>query len=35
VDLQASIGRNVALVCSGRKPGAVVNPDVLAKVKLV
>jgi D-3-phosphoglycerate dehydrogenase len=35
VDLQASIGRNVALICAGRKPGAVVNPEVLAKVKLV
>jgi D-3-phosphoglycerate dehydrogenase len=35
VDLQASIGRNVALVCSGKKPGAVVNPEVLSKVKLV
>ena len=35
VDLQASIGRNVAAVCAGRKPGAIVNPEVLEKVNLV
>lgn len=34
IDLQASIGRNVALVCTGKKPDAVVNPDVLKRVKL-
>lgn len=33
-DLQTSIGRNVALVCTGKKPGAIVNPDVLERVKL-
>jgi D-3-phosphoglycerate dehydrogenase len=35
LDLQNRITRNVAQVCVGRKPDAVVNPDVLAKVKLV
>ena len=34
VDLQASIGRNVALVCAGNRPGAVVNPEVLEQVEL-
>jgi len=35
VDLQASVGRNVGMVCAGRKPGAIVNPEVLEKVNLV
>jgi D-3-phosphoglycerate dehydrogenase / 2-oxoglutarate reductase len=34
VDLQAAITRNVCMVCSGKKPAAVLNPDVLGKVKL-
>lgn len=34
-DLQARIGRNVALVCAGRKPDAIVNPAVADKVNLV
>ncbi len=32
--LQASIGRNVALVCLGRQPDAIVNPEVLDRVRL-
>jgi D-3-phosphoglycerate dehydrogenase len=35
LDLQNRITRNVAQVCVGRKPDAVVNPDVLTRVKLV
>jgi D-3-phosphoglycerate dehydrogenase len=34
IDLQALCARNVALVCVGRKPGAILNPDVLKNVKL-
>ncbi len=34
VNLQANIARYVAEVCVGKKPGAVVNPEVLEKVKL-
>ena len=34
VDLQARIGRNVAMVCVGRRPGAVVNAEVLDKLNL-
>jgi len=34
VRLQATIGRNVALVCAGRRPDAIVNPEVLDRVKL-
>jgi D-3-phosphoglycerate dehydrogenase len=34
VNLQANIARYVAEVCVGKKPGAVVNPDVLKNVKL-
>ena len=34
LDLQNRITRNVAQVCVGKKPDAVVNPDVLTKVKL-
>lgn len=31
VDLQARIGRHVAQVCAGRKPDAIVNPEVFDK----
>ena len=34
VALQGNIARYVAEVCVGKKPAAVVNPDVLQKVKL-
>lgn len=34
VDLQARIGRNVALVCAGKKPDAIINPEVLEKLNL-
>jgi len=34
VDLQARIGRNVAMVCAGRRPEAVVNPEVLENLHL-
>jgi len=34
IDLQATITRHVCMVCTGRKPDAVLNPEVLSKVSL-
>ena len=34
VDLQAKIARNVAMVCAGRKPEAIINREVLDKLNL-
>ena len=34
VDLQVAVTRNVCMVCAGKKPAAILNPEVLAEVRL-